>query len=298
MSHDEWLERADLYVLGALDGEELTRFENHIDSGCDECDRQLHETREAILQIPLSLPRLAPSPDVKRRVMAQIRPEASDRRARSARPRRGFDWARVALAASFAGLIGLAALAGWDDWTQRGYVRDLGDEAGQLRTQLVQRKDLIRYLEDPEVSVVLLAGVPPSRGASGRVLWRAADRSGYVLARGLPQAPSGNKYALWAVAETSSDLAGLFTDQEIHRAFFRLPPNSAPSARPLREFVVTLEPAAAGPKPTGSMHLRGSVADNGREFDYERGWRVADTRLRVSDQAALLNAQQVSFRFR
>ena len=64
MSHDEWLDRADFYALGVLDGEELARFEDHLQLGCTECDRRVLEAREALLQIPLSLPRgEAPSPD-------------------------------------------------------------------------------------------------------------------------------------------------------------------------------------------------------------------------------------------
>src|SRR5262245_60583472 len=103
MSHDEWLDRADFYALGALDGEELTQFEDHLKLGCAECDRQLRETRESILQIPLSLPQpQAPSPDVKRRLMEQVAGDASDPPSRPSRARRRPDWARLGLAASVA----------------------------------------------------------------------------------------------------------------------------------------------------------------------------------------------------
>ena len=92
-----------------------------------------------------------------------------------------------------------------------------------LRAQLVQRKDVIRYLEDPEVAIIPLTGLAPSPNATGRVLWRASDRSGYLLARGLPPAPAGKKYAVWAIAPSGPVPAGLFTDEEIRRAPLRLP---------------------------------------------------------------------------
>ena len=30
MNHEEWIEQADIYALGALDGDELTQFEAHL----------------------------------------------------------------------------------------------------------------------------------------------------------------------------------------------------------------------------------------------------------------------------
>ncbi|WP_165223052.1 anti-sigma factor [Aquisphaera insulae] len=270
MIHDKWLESADLYALGALDGEELSRFEDHIDSGCEECERQVREAREALLLLPRSLPEsTGPSPGVKRRLMAQVAAESSgpSQLEPRPRPRRGIHWGRVGLSAAAALLIGLAGLAAWDDWNLRGQLRDLAAEAAQLRTSLVQRKDVIRYMEDPEVAIVILAGLPPSPKASGRVLWRAADRTGFILARGLPPAPSGKKYAVWAIGPSGPVLAGQFTDEEIRRAPFRLPPPGTTTEPAYREFAVTLEPASAGPRPTGPMHLQGTLAALARRRD-------------------------------
>ena len=33
MAHEEWLERAEIYGLSALDGDELTQFEAHLAAG-------------------------------------------------------------------------------------------------------------------------------------------------------------------------------------------------------------------------------------------------------------------------
>ena len=278
MSHDEWLERADIYALGALDGEELGRFEDHLDSGCEECDRHVREAREVLLQIPRSLPQFdGPSPEAKRRLMEQLAAEASARPARIMHPRtgRGLNWGRVGIAASVALLIGLAGFTAWDDWNHRAQLRDTTAEAVYLRAQLVQRKDVIRYLEDPEVAIIPLTGLAPSPSATGRVLWRASDRSGYLLARGLPPAPAGKKYAVWAIASTGPVPAGLFTDEEIRRAPFRLPRQNTALDVSYREFAVTLEPATGSPQPTGPMHLRGALAAGGRIPDHELGPRMA-----------------------
>ena len=137
MSHDEWLECADLYALGALDGEELGRFEDHIDAGCEECERQVHEAREALLLIPRSLPRCAgPSPDVKRRLDGRVAREATDPPRQRRAPSPAVAWAGPAWGSPRASLllVGLAGLAAWDDWNLRGQLRDLDAEAIQLRS--------------------------------------------------------------------------------------------------------------------------------------------------------------------
>ena len=37
MNHDQWLELADLYAVGALDGRELAEFEAHLATECAQC---------------------------------------------------------------------------------------------------------------------------------------------------------------------------------------------------------------------------------------------------------------------
>src|SRR5262249_3184989 len=101
MSHDDWLERADSYALGALEGEERTQFEDHISFGCSECDERLRQTREAILQIPFSLsPLQTPNSDVKRRLIKQLTLSSSGHSTGLTRARIRPKWARLGLVAS------------------------------------------------------------------------------------------------------------------------------------------------------------------------------------------------------
>ena len=60
MNHEEWLTQADIYALGALDGDELTAFEAHLATGCSECAQHLRTTREALTLLPRSLTSVPP----------------------------------------------------------------------------------------------------------------------------------------------------------------------------------------------------------------------------------------------
>jgi Anti-sigma-K factor rskA len=120
-----------------------------------------------------------------------------------------------------------------------------------------EREETLRLLSAPQVRLVRLAGLPPSPGASAHVLWNPAARAGVLFTSGLPQSPRNRVYELWAVAGNEPVPAGTFEVDEAGHAFLRLPP--LPRTRRFDKFAVTLEPAGGVPKPTGPMHLLGSL---------------------------------------
>ena len=77
MNHEEWLAHADLYALGALDGDELIAFETHLAGGCPECEPHIRRTREALTLLPRGLEPLAPPASLRARLLAQIDAEAA-----------------------------------------------------------------------------------------------------------------------------------------------------------------------------------------------------------------------------
>jgi anti-sigma factor ChrR (cupin superfamily) len=73
VDHEEWLERAESYAVGALEDTERTRFEAHLSSeDCASCRARLKETQEALVLMPGSLEPVTPPAAVKSRLMAEI----------------------------------------------------------------------------------------------------------------------------------------------------------------------------------------------------------------------------------
>jgi anti-sigma-K factor RskA len=126
-----------------------------------------------------------------------------------------------------------------------------------LQRELDERDETLRLLSTPQVRLVRLAGLAASPGASGQLLWNPATRTGILLTSGLPQVPHDRVYELWAIAGNEPMPAGLFEVDAAGHAFLRLP--SLPRTKRFDKFAVTLEPAAGVPKPTGPMHLLGSL---------------------------------------
>lgn len=252
MNHDEWLEQAEIYALGALDGEELTQFEAHVASGCRPCETRLRETWETLTLLPRSLTPLIPPPAVKARLLEQIAGEAGAPVRERPRFRRLW-WGLGASAIAAAGLLVALSL---NLSSMRKEVQNLEARVGALRAELAQREETLRLLADPQVRLIQLAGLPPSPGATGRLLWNPVTRTGILLTTGLPPTAPDKAYELWAIAGAEPIPAGVFTVDQEGGALLRLPP--LPEAKTFDTFAVTLELAGGVPKPSGPMHLLGS----------------------------------------
>jgi anti-sigma-K factor RskA len=167
---------------------------------------------------------------------------------------------RVLWWAGWAGLAAAAALlvvVNAQLSTTRQELRTLEGRLLTLQAELAEREETLRFLSDPSVRYVSLAGLKPTPEASAWLLWNPATRKGLLLARGLPPAPAGLAYELWAIAGAEPVPAGVFTVDPAGRALLRLPP--LPAGPSFDTFAVTLEPAGGVPKPTGPMHLAGKV---------------------------------------
>src|SRR5204862_5267459 len=121
-------------------------------------------------------------------------------------------------------------------------------EAVQLRAQIAEQRQALALLRDPETRVVTLAGLDPSPRASARVVWH--ERAGGVfVASGLPPAPHGKVYELWAIAAGKPIPAGLFNADLTGQASVSVKPVGGR----VDVFAVTLEPAAGVWTPTASL---------------------------------------------
>ncbi len=92
MTHETFRELLPLYVIGALDGEELREFERYVAENRARCEAELAQYQAVADQIALAALPAEPSRDVFRRVMAAIEAEHPVRmRETAVREREGFD---------------------------------------------------------------------------------------------------------------------------------------------------------------------------------------------------------------
>lgn len=126
----------------------------------------------------------------------------------------------------------------------------LRQEGGVLRERAASDERIVDLLRDPATRVIALRGAGPSPAAQGRVIWH--DKAGgHIFVTGLPPAPAGKVYALWAIRAGRPSPAGVLPLDPAGQGSVSL----APREGPVEAFVVTLEPAPAGPEPTGPVVL-------------------------------------------
>jgi len=252
MNHEEWLERAEIYALGALDGAELKEFEAHLASGCAQCAERLSESREALAHAAAGLAPVAPPPRIKtellRRIGAQTAAPISER------PR--FRWSWPVGVGAFAA-AGLVLMLSWNLIVTRSELDRTKRERDALLQEASVNKEVKEMLSDPQVRVITLKGQAPSTGAQALLLWNAAQRKGMLLTIGLAQTPPEKAYELWGLAGSEAVPAGVFTVNEQGQVVFRLP--KLPESKPFDKFAVTLEPSGGVPKATGPIVLVGSL---------------------------------------
>jgi len=285
MPHERFEELAAAYVLGALDGDDVRVFEEHLATGCDRCRELFPRLRLVSRTLGLAAEPVQPPPALRARILAAagvtdapgVAPGTPDLRTPTPPPRvvdfrrpeprgRSF-WMPLALAA----LAGLAIMS-WqalqmkrarDDarilaLESQNKLTGLEDEIKGLRATAAQQAELVRLLSQPESGLVTLSELAPAPGASGKVLWDRKAGKGYLWVGNLPKDAPGKDYQLWAIADGKPVSAGVFSiEQEGGTAL--VPLDALPSDKTVAVFAITIEPAGGVPSPTGDMVLAGNV---------------------------------------
>ena len=87
------------------------------------------------------------------------------------------------------------------------------------------------------------------------MMWHA-KAGGVFVAAGLPEAPAGKAYQLWAIAGNNAPVsAGVFSVDASGTGSLSVRP--LPGVTTVDAFAVTLEPAGGLPAPSGEMYLLG-----------------------------------------
>lgn len=172
------------YLLGALSEGDAARFEGHL-ATCPLCAEELAELRPVTEVLSAGAPPVASPPELRARVMAEVRREAQllqaagaeadatpDRRRRIGVGRFSLRPVTAALAASAALAAGVIGFVAGDAATHR-------DGRGDLRAQTVRAR--------------LALDLP--RGAQATLVRQGTDATLHL--RGFPRPPRGDEYQVW-----------------------------------------------------------------------------------------------------
>jgi anti-sigma-K factor RskA len=249
LAHAErYAELAALAALGILDGDDRQEFERHIARGCPDCEKEQRETEMALSLLGRTAPERPPSALLRNRILREAQNE-KQRWSRSATRTRAVSL--LAAAACVLLALSLAIIAG-----QRRQRDKLALELEQAQTALARQELRVRFLDDPDIQMMLLSGIGPQPGARGKVIYSPRARRAIILATNLAPLASDRQYELWFIAGGKPVAAGVFEPRAGAPTVFES--EMLPSGAGLVEkFAVTVEPRGGVPQPTGPMVLVG-----------------------------------------
>jgi len=257
VSHDETFDTlAVVYAVGALDGEERSRFETHLAEGCEICEVTLRESNETLAGLAGEAPPAIPPAHVKEALMRRV---AEAMPARPALPSRRRWLAVAAVAVLTVSAFTAAYVAGRYAARLGQMAREMAalrehvrQEQTTLNQQLAVYRDIVELLRDPATRVVTLQGTGPAPGALARVVWN--DRTGgHIFVSNLTPPPTGKAYELWTIGTGAPRPAGLVAVQPSGEASQRVA--AVPAGDPVKVFAITIEPEGGTPAPTGPIIL-------------------------------------------
>ncbi len=239
MNCEEVREVFELYALGQLDGEERDEAEAHLARGCAVCRANLNRAIALNAAFMTTLPDMAPSAKLRRRVLASVGIERST-----------WNWAAMLAAAA------MLALALWLGFEERKRTEELAQSRETLMRVQGDRDKMLeafRFLNQPETKQVGFRS-----GPRGNVF--VNPRSGVLMiATNLPPLPAGRIFEMWLIPKDGwPKPAGLFGASGMGDAFHILP--GPVDVASLGTVAVTIEPEAGSSQPTSTPIIAVPVA--------------------------------------
>jgi hypothetical protein len=239
MNHDELQDCYELYALGVAGEPERSEIREHISRGCEVCMQNLHRARELASTLAAAPDAAAPSPRLRRRIMASV----------------GAEERRFGLAPFLAGATLLCLFAAFYFSTRE---HQFANQALFLRDQL--RRQSIELTRLNEAFAIL--GGPGTieagfgQGPKGKVFVNP-QRGILLIASDLPPAPAGKIYEAWVIPKSGKPIpAGLFQSDSSGAATHVHP---GPVAADANIVAVTLEPAQGSDQPTTTPLLAATL---------------------------------------
>jgi anti-sigma-K factor RskA len=259
----------DLYVLGALEGDEKQAIESHL-RACADCARKLASARGRIAALSFSAPRVAPSAAVKERLMRQVRAQSqaeaqagAEAESRSGAKGLARESARTESSRGLAGRWWLAVLApacavlmlfSLYLWRENDRLQhDVNQFRSVMITQqreLDETRNVAHLFEAQDTLKVSLAPMPGMPKGAVRVMYN--EKMGLLMYDGwIAPPPEDKSYQLWVVPMEGAPISvGVFNPATSDTAHWM---TKVPAGVAAKAFAVTLEPAGGMPQPTGPM---------------------------------------------
>jgi anti-sigma-K factor RskA len=196
MKCEELRECYELYAMGVAEEPERSEIRDHLNRGCEVCMAEMKRARAVATLLGGSVVEAAPSPKLRRRILASVGYE-----------QRFFGWAPAWAAVAALGVFGAIYFSA----RERGFAEEATRLRNQMRQQtieLTQLTEAFAILSAPDTKEVSFGEEKPK--PKGKVFVHPSYGV-LLIASSLPQAPAGKLYEMWIIPKTGKPArAGMF----------------------------------------------------------------------------------------
>lgn len=249
--HEQFAEDLALHALGALQGEERTSLERHLE-GCSACRTEWQRLQGDMALLALSTSGPAPPQRARQRLMKAISREPRRQSAKAA----GF-WP-LGVRVVFAAILLAALILSWrraDRLQQQ--IAALERQGSQQQAAIQAAKEVMATLTAPDALRVTLVAAPAKPQPQGKAIYVQNRGSLIFLASNLAPLPPDKAYELWLIPVSGAPIpAGVFKPDVHGSATVVNPP--LPSGVEAKTFAITIEPEGGSSTPTMPIVLVGT----------------------------------------
>ena len=250
MVHEDYKEMIPAHALSALDAAEARALNDHL-SECDECRLELQEWEATAAAIAVSAKPMEPSPEVRERLLNEVRKELSVPNVVPFRSATRNIWRSFGSLGAIAAVILVTVLIAGLIIVWR--------ENRAMKAELARTQEYLQLVNTPGSKVTELRATAFGADATAKLVY---DNNGRAILMGdkLPEVPKGKAYQLWFIVANNPPMPGktFVPDNAGHGTLTDQLPQAALNS-PV--FAITVEPAGGVPAPTGPIFLSSSAVN-------------------------------------
>jgi hypothetical protein len=201
MNCQELRDHYELYALGLAENPERDEIRAHLDRGCEVCMPAMKHARELVALLGGSSASAAPSPKLRRRILASVGVE-----------QRAFGWTPL-LAGTTIMFLAAAIYFGGREWDFSRQVVRLTEQSRAQIIELTRLNEAMQLMNGADTTVTSFGEKKPV--PKGKLFYNPS-KGALLIASNLPPAPAGKAYELWYIPRAkgaSPARAGMFQSE-------------------------------------------------------------------------------------
>ena len=200
MNCEELRDHYELYAMGVAAEPEKSEIREHLNRGCEVCMAEMKRARTINAMLGGMTPPLAPSPLLRRRILASVGFE-----------QKRFGWAPFLAVATALSLFAAFYFSGREREFAVLATR-LRDQLGRESVELTRLNQAFAILNGPDTTMTSFGAGQPAP-PKGRVFLNPSQGV-LLIASNLPPAPAGKRYEMWVIPKGGKPVpAGLFQSE-------------------------------------------------------------------------------------